>query len=163
VQAFEEGGVFLFDEADALDPNVFLCINSALANGFIHLPNRPENPHAKRHPDFVCILAANTYGTGANRQYCGRNQLDAATLDRFVVVSVDYSREVERALCPNEELLERLWAIRERVDAAGLRRNVSTRFIQRAYKLGAIGWDCERIEGKLFEGWSRDEVRKVQG
>ena len=83
VRCYENGGVFLFDELDAADSNVLLVVNSALANGHMALPNRTENPVAKRHPDFVCIAAANTFGRGADRQYVGRNELDESTLDRF--------------------------------------------------------------------------------
>jgi cobaltochelatase CobS len=83
VRCYEEGGVFLFDEMDAADSNTMIVINSALANGHMAVPNRPESPVARKHPDFVCIAAANTFGTGADRQYVGRNQMDEATLDRF--------------------------------------------------------------------------------
>src|SRR5262245_10368722 len=76
VRCYENGGVFLFDEIDAADSNTLLVLNSALANGRMALPNRPEKPFADRHPDFVCFAAANTFGTGADRMYVGRNQLD---------------------------------------------------------------------------------------
>jgi hypothetical protein len=38
---------------------------------------------------FVCIAAANTFGTGADRQYVGRNQLDESTLDRFRIGQIE--------------------------------------------------------------------------
>ena len=85
-QAFEKGGLFLFDEVDASSANALLAFNAALANGWADFPDG----QVKRHPDFVCIAAANTYGSGADRQYVGRNQLDAASLDRFAVVDMDY-------------------------------------------------------------------------
>ena len=98
VAFYEEGGVFLLDEMDAADPNVMLVINQALANGHLPVPNRIENPQAKRHPDFVLIAAANTFGNGANRMYVGRNQLDESTLDRFRIgqVVMDYDQGLER-------------------------------------------------------------------
>jgi cobaltochelatase CobS len=68
VRCYENGGVFLFDEIDAADSNTLLVLTAALANGHMAVPNRPGNPIAKKHPDFVCIAAANTYGTGADRQ-----------------------------------------------------------------------------------------------
>ena len=71
VEFYEEGGVFLLDEIDAADANVLLVINQALANGHLPVPNRTTNPQAKRHPDFVLIAAANTFGNGANRMYVG--------------------------------------------------------------------------------------------
>src|SRR5262249_40226256 len=92
VRCYEEGGVFLFDEIAAADSNTLLVINSALANGQMCVPNRPHNPVAVKHPDFVCMAAANTFGTGADRQYVGRNQLDESTLDRFRIgqIEMDY-------------------------------------------------------------------------
>ncbi len=106
VKCYEEGGVFLFDEIDAADSNTLLVINAALANGHMALPNRPEKPTAVKHPDFVCIAAANTFGTGADRQYVGRNQLDESTLDRFRIgqIELDYDFSIEAALCPDEAL-----------------------------------------------------------
>ena len=77
------GGVFLFDEIDAADANVLLVVNSALANGRMSVPSRHDQPVAKKHSEFVCIAAANTFGRGADRVYVGRNELDEATLDRF--------------------------------------------------------------------------------
>ena len=79
VDAYENGGVFLFDEIDSADANTLTFINAALANGHLSLPQRPDKPVAARHEDFVCLAAANTLGHGASRIYAGRNQLDGAT------------------------------------------------------------------------------------
>src|SRR5690348_6720439 len=96
VDFYENGGVFLLDEIDAADSNTLLVINQATANGHIPVPNRVENPVATRHADFILIAAANTFGTGANRLYVGRNQLDESTLDRFRVgqVLMDYDERL---------------------------------------------------------------------
>src|SRR5436309_9214503 len=129
VEFYEEGGVFLLDEMDAADPNVMLVINQALANGHLPVPNRVTNPQAKRHPDFVLIGAANTFGNGANRMYVGRNQLDESTLDRFRIgqVVMDYDQELEKSILADRDLLQRLWAIRRNASDCQLRRVVSTR------------------------------------
>ena len=83
VRLYEEGGVFLFDEIDAADENTLIFINAALANGVFYLAQRFDNPEVKRHPDFVAVGAANTFGLGEDNVYTGRTQLDGATLDRF--------------------------------------------------------------------------------
>ena len=103
LRLYEEGGVFLLDEVDAADPNMMLALNSALANGYIYVPNRPDKPIAHRHKDFAVIATANTVGRGATRMYAGRNQLDEATLDRFRigVIECDYDPSVEKAVCPD--------------------------------------------------------------
>jgi cobaltochelatase CobS len=95
-QAYERGGVFLLDEIDAGNPSVLTLLNALLANGHMTFGC---GQLVERHADFICIAAANTYGTGADRQYVGRNQLDAATLDRFFVLEWPYDETFERALC----------------------------------------------------------------
>ncbi len=166
VRLFENGGVFLFDEIDAADSNTLLIINAALANGKMAVPNRPEKPYAERHPDFICLAAANTYGTGADRQYVGRNQLDEATLDRFRIgqIEMDYDPQVEEMLCPDKALRERLQGYRANIRKCnGIRRIVSTRFLKDAYEMKEAGWTDERIDKALFAGWSKDEVAKAKG
>jgi cobaltochelatase CobS len=94
-QAFEHGGVFLFDEADNGHPSTLGIINSALANGSMAFPDGM----VKRHADFRCVASANTYGRGPDRAYVGRQALDAAFLDRFTVLTVDVDEALEEALC----------------------------------------------------------------
>jgi hypothetical protein len=164
VKCYEEGGVFLFDEIDAADANTLLVINSALANGHMSVPNRPGQPVATKHADFVCIAAANTFGTGASRQYVGRNQLDESTLDRFRIgqIELDYDADVEAALCPDIALRGRLVGYRQAVRSAGLRRVVSMRFVRDAYLMAQVGFSDAEIDTALFMGWSADEVAKVK-
>lgn len=164
VTCYEEGGIYLLDELDAADPNVLLCVNTALSNGYINLPSRPKKPRATKHEDFICIATANTCGRGANRTYSGRNQLDEATIDRFRIglVECDYDKRVERALCPDEEILKHCWNIREGIEKHAMRRIMSTRFIADAYKMKVgADWKLEDINQAFFSGWSEDEKRKV--
>lgn len=166
IKAYEQGGVFLLDEIDAADPNVLLLINAALANGHVAVPNRPANPYATRHKDFICIAAANTVGTGADRQYSGRNKLDAATLDRFQIgkVMMDYDLNVEAELCPDSYLRTRLQRYRNNVRAHKLERAISTRFLKDAYEMKQLaGWTDSDIDTALFTGWREDEINKVKG
>ncbi len=164
VKCYEEGGVFLFDEIDAADSNTLLVINAALANGHMAVPNRPDKPTAFKHPDFVCIAAANTFGTGADRQYVGRNQLDESTLDRFRIgqIELDYDPDIEAALCPDEALRTRLLTLRAKVRESKVRRVVSMRFLRDAYVMLQAGDSIEDIEAALFSGWTRDELNKVR-
>lgn len=192
VRCYEEGGVFLFDEIDAADSNTLLVLNSALANGCMALPNRPENPKAIKHPDFVCIAAANTFGTGADRQYVGRSQLDESTLDRFRIgqIVMDYdtgfekeaeepyrlpniseefaakaakANGIESELCPDLELRTRLQWYRHRTQVCGVRRIISTRFLRDAYVMKVAGDTDAEIDGALMGGWSKDEKAKMTG
>jgi cobaltochelatase CobS len=92
-EAFEHGGVFLLDEVDAANPAVLVVINALLANGHCAFPDGV----VEKHPDFTLIAGANTIGQGADRQYVGRQQIDAATLDRFVNLVWDYDPAIEAA------------------------------------------------------------------
>jgi cobaltochelatase CobS len=92
-EAFEHGGVFLLDEVDAASPAVLVVINALLANGVASFPDAV----VEKHPDFVLIAGANTIGLGADRQYVGRQQIDAATLDRFVLLDWPYDPRIEAA------------------------------------------------------------------
>ncbi len=93
-RAYEHGGVFLMDEVDAGNANVLIQINAALSNNYCAFPDAM----VKRHANFRFIGTANTYGNGASRQYVGRNQLDAATLDRFTVLDWAIDTQLENRL-----------------------------------------------------------------
>lgn len=83
---YEHGGVFLLDEIDAGNPNVMIVLNAMLAGKSMAFPDRV----VERHPDFRLIAGANTVGLGADRVFCGRNQIDGATLDRFAMIDLPY-------------------------------------------------------------------------
>src|SRR5439155_19435598 len=139
-------------------------INQALANGHLPVPNRVTNPQAKRHPDFVLIAAANTFGNGANRMYVGRNQLDESTLDRFRIgqVVMNYDQELEKSILADRDLLQRLWRIRRNASDCQLRRVVSTRFMAKAATIQAARGTSEKTIGQLVCGRTPDEKSKVR-
>lgn len=94
--AVKNGGVVLLDEVDAGNANVLSVINALSSNGECGFPNGEQ---VKKHGDFVLIAAANTYGTGADRKYVGRNALDGATLDRFAFLEFPIDEGLEAAMC----------------------------------------------------------------
>jgi len=93
-EAFENGGLYLFDEIDASQPAALLAFNAALANGMFDFPDC----NVQAHPNFRCIAAANTWGKGATMDYVGRNALDAATMDRFALLEMRYDPSLERRM-----------------------------------------------------------------
>lgn len=95
---YETGGVFLLDELDACSAKALVCFNQLLANGSFTFPDGM----IKRHPDFIVIGGGNTVGTGATRQYIGRNPLDGASLDRFVQIEITYDEPLELRLAKAE-------------------------------------------------------------
>lgn len=162
VTMYENGGVFLFDEIDAADPNTLLFVNQALANGSFYLPQRKGNSKVTRHPDFVCLAAANTFGTGANMTYAGRERLDEATLDRFRAgtVMLDYDTRFEKSVVDSDVLS---WGhkVRSKIAESRLSRVMSTRFLLDATKLKKAGRTLQQIQDTYFVGWKTDEKAKV--
>ncbi len=166
---FENGGVYLGDEADGADPNVLLTFNSAVSNGFCNVPNRHRKPRADRHEDFVFILGANTIGKGADRRYVGRNQLDFSTLKRFEVVTMDYDRDLEKKLVA--EILDGAeaaefcgWAhsIRDKIEENRLEQVFGTREVIWRAEDRQLGDSYEELERQTFKGWRDDEIAKVK-
>lgn len=159
LDAFENGGVMLLDEMDACDENVLLAINNGLANGELPVPGRDAKPYATKHEDFRLIAAANTWGSGPNAMYAGRNQLDAATLDRFMLIEVDYDRTLEKSLVPDFPLLVMAWhKLRDQANKAQLRRVVSMRGLLRYAKMTrAYDWTADKCLAHATQSWSVDE------
>lgn len=146
--AFEHGGVFLKDEIDVDDPAAILVINSALANGAMAFPDTP-NP-VRRHKDFYFIGAANTFGQGADRLYVGRNQLDAATLDRFAFLSWRYDEKLERAVAGNDSWVDRVQSLRRGAEKEKARVVISPRASINGAKLLAAGMTRDAVEQALI-------------
>lgn len=169
VKAYRDGGVHLLDEIDAADPNLMVTVNAAIANGVLSLPFSGMPP-IERHRDCVLIAAANTFGNGASRQYVGRNQLDAATVNRFTMgtVEMDYDQELERALAiatltldRADRLLTWAWAVREAISRNKLSRILSTRNIEDAARLMKVGKSLNDVAAIYTQGWSPDEKAKL--
>ena len=184
-EAFEHGGVFLFDEMDSSMPAALLAFNAALANGHADFPDGI----IERHPDFRAIAACNTFGGGANRQYVGRLQLDAASLDRFATLTWDYCPALEAALIgapapddaprpKNIKPLEsqeaaqahainwhqRVLKARAKADAHKIRCVISPRATIMGAKLLAAGWALPDVEESvLFKGLDAESRAKIEG
>ena len=98
-RAFREGKAIILNEFDALDPRTALCLQSACqhpgkdgTDRFITLPEHPTIDKVYPVGDCPIIVTMNTYGNGS-REYVGRNVLDAATADRFSMITTDYENE----------------------------------------------------------------------
>lgn len=163
LKLYEKGNaVILLDEMDAADPNMMLIINTALANGGFHCPQRHENPYVKRGENVIIIGAMNTYGNGADLQYCGRNEMDVATLDRFVLLEMDYDKDLETKLIPNEPLKQWGEKIRKNITKNKLERILSTRKLKALNSLmNEADFTMKDIENHYFMGWSADEKSKA--
>ena len=159
--AFEHGGVWVADEIDAWDASALLAANSALANGYANFPD-VERP-ILRHNNFRIVATANTYGSGADRVYIGRNELDAASLDRFAVLDIDYDENLERMFSGgNVKWLEHVWNVRKKVQEKKIRHVVSSRAITKGAEALAAGLLWELVENAyLYKGISKSDREKI--
>lgn len=146
-EAWEKGGVFLWDEVDASDPTALLAFNAALANSRAAFPDGI----IARHPDCVLIAAANTYGHGATQEYVGRMKLDAAFLKRFAFISWGYDEALEMVTAPNPKWTKRVQEIRKKVEAKKLRVLVTPRESYLGAQLLAAGLTQQEVEEMLLK------------
>jgi len=157
-KAFEKGGLFLFDEIDASYPQAVLAFNAALSNDYMDFPDK----RVQRHENFYCIAAANTYGQGADRQYVGRNQLDAASLDRFVFLDWKYDENLERELAGNQDWSDYVQKIRRFIERMKIRHVVSPRASIYGAKLLSNGIERAIVEQTiLWKGLDNTSKNKV--
>jgi MoxR-like ATPase len=94
---FEHGGLLVLDEIDGSDPRAIVAINDAL-RGRAGVSFAFPDQTVQKHKDCRVIVTANTIGKGANQQYVGRFKLDAASLNGFVQIHVDYDPRIEESL-----------------------------------------------------------------
>lgn len=158
-EAFEHGGVFLFDEIDGSAPAVLLQLNSALSNKKMDFPDACVDAH----PDFKVIAASNTYWTGADRSYVGRNQLDAASLDRFIIVGIDYDEDLERALAKHDEWVDFVQKMRKAVRDLKIRHVISPRASMDGAKLLQAGAEWDDVAMMVvWKSLPQDQIQKVK-
>lgn len=155
-EAFVNGGLFMLDEMDASIPEVLIMLNAAIANKYFDFPiGRFE-----AHKDFRVIAAGNTFGTGADIEYTGRYQLDAASLDRFALVRIDYSKTIEMAISQNDiELVDYARAFRKATESVGIKHLVTYRAIERIKKLDGIMETSEAIQISLLKNLGIDDIK----
>jgi cobaltochelatase CobS len=143
-EAWEHGGVFLWDEVDASDPNALLAFNAMLASDVAPFPDGM----IPRHKDCRLVATANTIGHGATHEYVGRNKLDGAFLARFAVIDWPYDEDLELATAPDLTWAKRVQKLRAKAKDKGLRVLITPRQSYLGGQLiaaGASHEDCERM------------------
>lgn len=141
-KAFTKGGLMFIDEIDNSNPSALLSINAAIGTGYNHYMAFPDGNFYKAHDNFHLVAAANTFGTGSDAIYCGRQALDGASLNRFLPITIDYDRDLERNLISNTDILDLYWNVRDVVISNSIRHVISTRNIKNASDL---------IDSKAFD------------
>ena len=167
VKVFRDGGVMLFDEVDSADPSVFTKLNTMVANGTVPTPNGVVT----RHPEAYFVWTGNTWGTGANSMYCGRNRLDAASLDRVTcaTIYVDYDTKLERMICANngcdeaktKNIIGIATTIRDLIKRNSWKFLCSTRFVINASKMIASGYTMTEVMETFLASWDKHNKKIV--
>jgi cobaltochelatase CobS len=174
VRIFKNGGVFLFDEVDQATDSIMKLTNMAIGNGAMSTPNGM----VKRHPDFYVVAAANTFGVGADRVYCGANQLDASTLNRFFFLEWDYDDKLERIMAgvtaPSSakcamnktpspaQWLHVVRTSRENINKHRMRLVVSPRTTENGVLAIKAGLNLkEMLDGLIYMGLAEDKKKMV--
>jgi hypothetical protein len=88
--AWENGGVFLLDEASSATPNLAAGINMALANGVCAFPDGM----IQRNADCWILAAANDIGQGPTPKYPKGLKQDASFLDRFTFTELTLDESI---------------------------------------------------------------------
>lgn len=157
-KAFTQGGIFLLDELDASVPETLVLLNNALANGYFDFPIG----RTQAHKDFHAIAAGNTFGTGADSTYTGRYTLDAASMDRFALICIDYDRRIELAMANGDESLVNFAnEFRKAVKYCGTSCLCTYRAIKRLAKFSAYMDKKDALRIGLVKGLSNDDVRTI--
>lgn len=154
-----DGGkaVFLFDEMDCSEPEVLKIFNEALSSMEFTFPN---DEHLN-FDNLVIISACNTYGTGNDELYSGE-QLDASTLDRFVLVKVDYDKSVELSLCNHDEdLVDFIERFRKVTEDNAIPFITSYRSIKRIFKMKDVLPLEQVLKECLVKSMSKDDLESI--
>jgi energy-coupling factor transporter ATP-binding protein EcfA2 len=156
---YENGGVFLVDEYDSMSPSIAVVLNAAFdRTGMIAVPNRKGKTIAKKHKDFYCILAGNTWGSGSV-EYQGREMQDAAFLDRFKMcrIFIDYDEKLEKNIAGKHHSFFK--KVRNYVNKKVDGENFSTRSMYDAAMLLNNGFTHQDILTMMSEHWD-EALRK---
>jgi cobaltochelatase CobS len=121
-KAMKEGAILLLDEIDFAQPE-YLAVLQAVFEGngtpLTILDNEGERIYP--HEDFRIIATANTLGRGDTNGYHGTNMLNIATLDRWSVIQMEYTKHEPKILhkiVGDERLVDKMMTLAKRIREA---------------------------------------------
>lgn len=159
------GGVMLLDEIDASNPSALVAINyvAAIAPGSDAPITLANGEVITRHENAYLIAGANTDGTGANGTYSAREQLDAATLDRFAYLAFEYDENLERRIADCDSWVDRVQSIRAAVRKAGLSGDylITPRASINGARLVKAGMPVSKVEAMVLFKHMSDDVKRT--
>ena len=158
-KASSEGkkAVFLFDEMDCSDAESLKVFNEALEAREFTFPNNEK----LQFEDLVILSACNTFGTGADEIYCG-NQLDASTLNRFVLKRVDYNRKIEMKIAQSDEALcDFIDMFRAQTEKTGMQVVISYRNIKQITRMKDVLPLSTVMKDCLVKSMADDDLKNI--
>lgn len=167
VSCFRDGGVCLLDELDRYDTKALTALNAALANGAITLDNGEV---IKRHEDFICIGAANTFGMGASSDFTAAEKLDLSTISRFSVrldwyVHAETEDAIAEAKSDTPDIatawLKEVRAVREAMSRLSLPYLADQRCVESGANLLAAGMGAEQVREITYLASLDDDQRRA--
>jgi MoxR-like ATPase len=166
VTMMRNGGLVLLDELDKLHPGIAAGTNGLLAQMRVTLPTGESFP---LHDKFFIVAGANTYGTGATSEYVGSTQLDAATLDRFARIPINYDTEYEKArACAvlgatnGAKWMAQITKMRDNRDSHKIQAIISTRSVIGVATMVAGGIAPDNaLDWCLFANLNRDQRQRL--
>jgi len=165
IRCVKNGGVFLIDEIDAGNAGVLTILNMVMSNGSMATPEGM----LKKHDNFYILAGGNTYGTGADRQYVGRTQLDEATLQRFYTIEWGIDESLENIISGADDdkskaLVSKIQELRANASRAKLRVTVSPRSSIYGVRLLKGGMsEKDILQGLIFKGLDTSTISKLKG
>tara|TARA_R110002096_G_scaffold73693_4_gene174700 strand:- start:143 stop:1414 length:1272 start_codon:yes stop_codon:yes gene_type:complete len=156
-EMYENGGLLIMDEFDAMNPNVAVSLNNMLSGDEYTFPDEV----VVKHEDFKVIACTNTFGNGADKDYSSRNKLDKATLDRFdEKFNWGYDKDLEVAVFGDTEATRVVFKIRENAEKLGItitpRRTKSVnKMVNRGVKLKVA------LERAILNEYKTDQQRAM--
>lgn len=149
--------VFLFDEMDCSVPESLKIFNEALEAREFTFPNDEKLEFG----EMIILCACNTFGTGADEMYVG-NQLDASTLNRFVLIRVDYNRKVELSIAKgDEELVDFIDTFRRQTEKNGLMVVISYRNLKQIVAMKGILPLKQVMKDCLVKSMGDDDLKNI--
>jgi hypothetical protein len=188
LEAFEKGGVHLWDEADAMPGEIQIGMNGALANGYVYVPTRAIaglSTRVDRSPTFGGLFGMNTFATGATAEYTARQGWDAASRDRLILIEMTADQRVvahlfgasapigaQKVWTPDKEAYTvgeadawYAWylAVGSKLDATKKRATWSPRVGQKVQIMRQAGLRQAEVTKVLFAGWKPDTLAALDG
>lgn len=174
-RAFREGKAILINEFDALDPRAAMCLQSVMQDPgknrtgrYVTLPGNPDEDRVYPADDCPLVLTMNTFGDGPNREYVGRNALDAASKDRLTIIDTGYENEDKILIAKGftsttaQDLVQWATEMRRRINRDGLRIILSNRtLIRMAQAMEQYGWTFKETVEREFLARVGEAERKL--